>query len=315
MSLPPNDRLRFLVSAYAGLLAEHGEAFEGATLVTPTAEHFPDRFERTGPSVVRLLERVVSFSPLGEDVPLELALVEDTGEGPNADGHCSSGCAVPGARIDGVQRNGHGYRLPLPATELANPTRLVCALARGVGAAVLAEAEVPAEPEDVGALSEVAAAAFGFGIVLLEGSHVYAKSCGGPSIHQGTALSPGEAAVMLALFCAVSDDSPANDADAARKYLGTTQLEAFDEARDWLSANAALVAKLREAPELLCGGAFEIATKKPGLWTRLFGGKPQPAPGEPAATPRSGSARRQRSEEEERRLAEARALVEEELGG
>lgn len=307
MALPSEDSLRALVTSYARLLSEHGEAFEGAELVTPTAEHFPDRFERTGESLVRLLERVASYSPLGEDVPLEIGLVEDGGG--DDDGHCSSGCSRPGARVDGVQHSGRGYRVPLPVTELANPTRMVCALARGVGAAVLAEAEVPVDPEDVGAMSEVAAALSGFGVVLLEGSHVYAKSCGGPSIHQGTALSPGELGVLLALFCEIAG----HDTRAARKYLGATQLEAFDEAREWVEANAALVRKLRDAPELLCGGAFEVATKKPGLLSRLFGGKHKDDAGGLAAAPTS-PARRQRSAEEERRLAEARALVEEELG-
>ena len=307
MALPSEESLRALVTSYARLLTEHGEAFEGAELVTPTAEHFPDRFERTGDGLVRLLERVASYSPLGEDVPLEIALVEDGGG--DDDGHCSSGCSRPGARVDGVQRSGAGYRVPFPVTELANPTRMVCALARGVGAAVLAEAEERIEPEDVGAMSEVAAALSGFGVVLLEGSHVYAKSCGGPSIHQGTALSPGELGVLLALFCEVAGHDPRT----ARKYLGATQLEAFDEAREWVATNAALVRKLREAPELLCGGAFEIATKKPGLFSRLFGGKPRDDAEALAAAPPS-PARRQRSPEEERRLAEARALVEEELG-
>jgi len=282
------------------LLAEHGEAFEGAELVTPTGEHFPDRFERDGESLVRLLERVASYSPLGEDVPLQIGLIEDAGD----DGHCQSGCAKPGARVDGVQRSGSGYRVPLPVTELGNPTRLVCALARGVGAAVLAEAEERIEPAEVGPMSEITAAASGFGVVLLEGSHVYAKSCGGPSIHQGTALSPAELGVLLALFCEVAGHPP----DAPRKHLGATQLEAFDEARGFVAANGALVRKLREAPELLCGGAFEIATKKPGIFARLFGGK-ESAPPSP-----EGVARRQRSADEERRLAEARALVEEELG-
>ncbi len=303
MALPTEERLRTLVSCYARLLAEHGEAFEGAELVTPTSEHFPDRFERDGASLVHLLTRVASYSPLGEDVPLEIGLIEDTG---GDDGHCTSGCSRPGARVDGVQRSGAGYRVPLPMTELGNPTRLVCALVRGVGAALVAEAEVPVTAEDVGEMSEIAAAACGFGVVLLEGSHVYAKSCGGPSIHQGTALAPNELGVLLALFCEVSG----HDCNTARRHLGATQLEAFDDARDFVSANRALVRKLIEAPELLCGGAFEIATKKPGLLARFFGSKREA----PEQAPASNGARPKRSEEEERRLAEARALVEEELG-
>jgi hypothetical protein len=298
MVLPSEDVLREIVSRYARVLAAHGEAFEGAELVTPTGEHFPDHFARDGKSLGRLLARVVSYTPLGEDVPLELVLVEDGGD----DGHCTSGCARPGARIDGVERAGDGYRVPLPVTELANPTRLVCALARGVSAAVLAETGEDVEPADVGAWSEVVAVAAGFGVVMLEGSYVYAKSCGGPSIHQGTALSTGELAVLLALFGEVSG-TPAR---VARKHLGATQATAFDEACAFVRRNEELVRKLREAPELLEGGAFSFETKR-GLLARLFSREEA----EEAAKPPPARAR---DAEEERRLREARALVEEELG-
>src|SRR5258707_7302160 len=104
--LPGEDVLRDLVARYAHVLAAHGEAFEGAELVTPTAEQFPDRFDRDATSLGRLLARIVSYTPLGENVPLEIALIEDGGD----DGHCNSGCSKPGSRIDGVQRSGNGYR-------------------------------------------------------------------------------------------------------------------------------------------------------------------------------------------------------------
>ena len=291
MALPSEDVLRELVARYARVLAAHGEAFEGAELVTPTGKHFPDHFERDGKSLGRLLARVVSYTPLGEDVPLEIGLIEDGGD----DGHCTSGCAMPGSRIDGVQRVGSGYRVPLPMTELANPTRLVCALARGISAAVLAESGEEVEAEDVGAWSEVFAVASGFGVVMLEGSYVYARSCGGPSIHRGTAHSPDELAFLLALFCATTD-SPAKD---ARKHLGATQAEAFDVAWTFVRKHDSLVAKLREAPELLEGGAFSFEEKR-GLLARLFSSSDEaPKP----------SADRAKKEVD----PELRALVEEEL--
>lgn len=309
MPLPSEDVLREIVSRYAHVAAAYGEAFEGVELVTPTAAHFPDHFARDGKSLGRLLARVASYTPLGEDVPLEIALIEDGAD----DGHCTTGCAKPSesarpacggsatARVDGAQRAGAGYRVPLPMTELASPTRLVCALARGVSAAVLAEAGEEIDGADVGAWSEVLGVASGLGVVLLEGSYVYAKSCGGPSVHRGTALSGGELAVLLALFCATTD-TPVR---AARKHLGATQAEAFDEACAFVRANDALVEKLREAPELLEGGAFSFESKR-GLLSRLFSSREDAAPKRAEA--------RVRDAEEERRLAEARALVEEELG-
>src|SRR5664279_4773070 len=68
MELPSDDALRFLVSRYAHLLAEHGEAFEGVELVTPTGAHFPDAFAKDPDSVGLLLRRMMSYAPLDEDM-------------------------------------------------------------------------------------------------------------------------------------------------------------------------------------------------------------------------------------------------------
>lgn len=298
MALPSETVLRNLVARYARLLAAHGDAFEGAELVTPTGAHFPDHFARDQKSVERLLSRVASYTPLGEDVPLSFVLVEDETD----DGHCNSGCSKPASsRIDGVQRDGDGYRIAVPVTELGHPTRLVCALVRGISCAVLAEAEEQVDAREIGLASGIVAVASGFGVVLLEGSHVYTKSCGGPAIHRGTALATEELAALLAFFCAVNE-MPGR---AAKKHLGATQGEAFDEAWAFVERNEALVRKLREAPELLEGGAFSFDEKRGGLLSRLFSSR------EEAVAPVS---KRVRDPEEERRLAEARALVEEELG-
>ncbi len=258
--LPAKEILCDLVARYAHVLVTCGDAFEGADLVTPTAEHFPDHFARDGKSLERLLARVVSYTPLGEEVPLTIALIED----PNGDGDCTSGCSKVGARVDGAQKIGDGYRIPLPMTELGNPTRLVCALARGVSAAVIEEAGIDVEPRDVAIASEVVAVASGFGVVLLEGSHVYAKSCGGPNIHRGTALETGELGFLLAIFCAANDVA----ARAARKHLSATQTEAFDEASAFIAKNEVVIRKLREAPELLETGVFQFEERR-GFFSRL----------------------------------------------
>jgi hypothetical protein len=296
MALPSEDVMRDLVARYAGLLAACGEAFEGAELVTPTAEHFPDHWARDAKSVGRLLERVVSYTPLPEGVPLEVQFVEDGGD----DGHCTSGCSKPGARLDGVARVGNGYRMPISVTETGHPTRLVCALSRAVSAAVLAEAEV--EVDEIGLMSDVMATACGLGVLLLEGSHVYTKSCGGPSIHQGTFLDPGELSLLVALFCRLHD-LPAR---AARKHLGATQAEAFDEAWAFVSANDGVVEKLREAPELLEAGAFVFEGKK-GILSRLVERGEKIGNGNGHGNG-NGNGKKESGDEE------LRALVEEEFG-
>lgn len=299
--------LRFIVGEYAGILAEHGDALAKAELVLPTGEYFPDEFQRDADSLARLLERTTSYTPLADDLVVRLGLVEsepDHGGGGCGGGSCGGGAA---ARVDGVLDEGDGYRVLLHVGDTGSPARLVGSLARGVGAVVACEAGEPlTQPpgEDTGARSEVWAAATGFGVLLLGASHVYAKSCGGVSVHRGTALDTDALAVLLALFCAVRGIKPA----LAEPHLGPTQREAFDEARRLVGDNAELVRKLRESPELLEDGVFELERPK-GLLARLFGGggaAPPPRAPERAAKPVSA--------EERRRLEEARALVDEAFG-
>jgi hypothetical protein len=111
---------------------------------------------------------------------------------------------------------------------------------------------------------------------------------------------------LLALFMAVHDCKPS----AARGHLEATQREAFDEAWVWVQSNDKLVGDLRDRPELLEDGVFPLEPVR-GLLGRLFAKRNGAV--EPPPTP--SGARRQRTPEEERRLAEARALVDEALRG
>ena len=92
----------------------------------------------------------------------------------------------------------NGYRVVVSATDVGNPDVLSTSLARSVGALVLHEAG-----EHVGAVpSEIAAVVCGFGVLLLNGSAVWAKACGGLRMAQATVLPVEEMAVALALFVA-----------------------------------------------------------------------------------------------------------------
>ena len=304
MELPSDDALRFLVSRYAHLLAEHGEAFEGVELVTPTGEHFPDPFAKDPDSVGRLLRRMMSYAPLDEDMVVRLAFVEPEEA---AGKSCSSGaCGTGGAsaRIDGVEENRGSYRAFVNVSDVGHAVTLTTSLARSVGAIVLAEAEEVIDREDVGAMSEIAAAATGLGVLLLAGSHVYRKGCSGASVQECTSLSIGDLAVMTALFCAVNDVKPR----VARTHLATTQTEAFDVAVAWVETNDHLVKALRTMPETLADGVFTMERTR-GFLSRLFRKKDDDA----ALTAPVAKPSRVRTPEEERRLAEARALVEEAL--
>ncbi len=310
MALPGDDTLKWLISRYATLRLAAGDAFEGAVLVTPTGEHFPDQFERDADSVARLLRRMMTYTPIADSVRVELGFFEpDEAEasggggcgscGPTSCGPTSAAGAKATSRVDAVSG---GYRLALSVADVSDPVVLTSTVARSLGAMLLAESAVD-DVEDIATDSEIAAAASGFGVLVASAAHIYGKSCGGVSVRRNTALSLDEATFVLALFCAVHEIKPSK----ARSHLGPSQREAFAESVDLVDKNPALVAALRDAPETLTDGIVAIAHER-SFFARLFARRPEP---EFAS---AGKRALPRSEEDLRRLAEAKALVEEALG-
>jgi hypothetical protein len=122
---------------------------------------------------------------------------------------------------------------------------------------------------------------------------------------QATALSVEELTVALALFVGIHDAKVSD----ARANLGATQREAFDLALAWVESNPLLLETLRDRPALLETGLFDLEPVR-GLVGRWFHkrklDKELRAPAAPSSTPLS--------EDKRRRLAEARALVDEVLG-
>ena len=190
-------------------------------------------------------------------------------------------------------------------TDVSNPDVLTTSLARTVGALVLHEAGEECE-EGAAPEAEIAAVACGLGVLLTNGSAVWAKSCGGLRMAQATLLSVEETAVALALFVAVHGIKPS----AAQAQLGATQREALDLALSWTESNPLLVEALRDRPVLLASGLFQLEPVRGlvGRWLhKRKVDKEQSAPPAPAAAPISDDRRR--------RLEEARALVDEVMGG
>lgn len=291
------------MSTYARLRAAHGEAIGDPALLQPTGEFFPDEFAPDAPGVGRLFARMLAYAPLASDLPVELAFLTADGE----DGHAGGcGSAACGPRAAGRALAGHvddsddRYRVSVAATDVARPVLLASSLARAVGGLVLLEAgEVAGDVNP--ATSEMAAAMCGFGVLLAAGSAVWAKSCGGLTMAQATALSVEEAAVVLALFVAVHGHGAAD----ARRHLDATQREAFDHAVEWTESNPLLVESLRDWPALLEGGAFDIEPTRGLLGRWLHKRRLDRDLRAPVAPPRSTL-----SEAQRRRLEEARALVE-----
>ncbi len=316
MDLPSEDSLRWLVARYASLLAEHGEGIGSPHLVQPTGEDFPDAFELSGPGVARFLQRMIHHAPVSNDLDIQLRVLADDGGESGGTGGCGTGACGDGSG----KANPHGprlrdrvidaddaYILELPERDVAPPVRLATTFARSVGSLVLFEAEEDIEPGELGAVSEVAAVACGFGVLLMAGSHVVGKSCGGFSIQQHTHLSASELGVLLALFTRLTGKKPKE----ARTHLEPTQREAFDEALEWVDSNSAVVVQLAERPEMLADGVFDIAPTR-GLLGRLFTGSSRAKP--PADMAPVSSRRTPRSAEEQRRLDEAREMVDAALG-
>ena len=302
MDLPSDDALRWLVRTYARLRARHGEAFAAPALVQPTGEFFPDEFRLDASSVERLLRRLIGYSPVADDVGIELAFVEPAQE---SGGGCGSSACGPagstGARRS-VEELCDGYRVFVATSDVPNPDLLTTSLARAVGALVLHEAGDEVDPGD----DEIAGVACGFGVLLASGASVWAKSCGGLRMAQATALSVEELSVALALFVGLHGAKVSD----ARAHLGATQREAFDLALAWVESNPLLVETLRDRPALLETGLFDMEPVR-GLVGRWFHkrklDKELRAPAAPARAPISDDKRR--------RLEEARALVDEVLGG
>jgi len=307
-----DDALRSIVAHLAHLRAEYGEVLADPDLVEPNGEYFPDPFALEPAAVERLMRRMMSYAPLAGDLEVQLAFVEPE-EGAGGGG-CGSGACGPGDKPSGKQamkggavETPDGYAVVLATADVGEPKLLTASLARSMGRLVLFEADEEVDPRVEGALSELTAVACGLGVILLNGAALYKKGCGGVKRHQGTFLGVEELALANALFVRVTGHKPSS----VRRHLAVTQREAFDIALDWVDGQAKLVKTLAKAPESLTDGIFALEEKK-GFLSRILGRDANKDDDDIAAlsTPRPA---KERSEEERRRLAETRALVEEAL--
>jgi hypothetical protein len=315
VDLPSEQSLRWIVSRYASLRVGHASGIGEPALVQPTPEDFPDAFELSAAGVGRFLTRMLEYAPVAADLDVRLRVVDsevDGGGGGCGTKTCGSGaCGVEARSLgDRVIDADDGYIVELPKAAAGHPLRLATALARSVGTIVLYEAGEEPDSNEVGAISEVAATAIGLGVLLVGGSYIFGKSCGGVRVEQCTHLDVMELSVALALFTRLHGHKPSH----AKRHLEVTQREAVGEALAWVDSNPDVLANLRERPELLADGVFDV---RPAhgvfgvLFRRWFGGRG--AVEAPVEAP-APSRRAPRSEEEQERLDRARALVEEALG-
>ncbi len=314
MSFLPEPTLRDIVAAYARIRSQHGAVLASPVLVEPTSQFFPDTFSGDVDSIGRLFRRIVSYAPLASDLQASLSFVDGRGSDSEEAACGTGGCSTSTTSAKRTPRllvaslGEHQYDVPISTANVSNPALLVATLAHQTGSLILLEAGEVVSADEFGPTSELAACAAGLGVVLLNGSCVYMKACSALRAHQATDLSPPELALAVALFIRLHGLK----APAVRAHLEVTQREAFDEAIAWVDSNPALVGTLRDRPELLTDGVFQIEARKSWL-SRFFGRKVANREEAPVAI--AVKAPVERSAEESRRLSEARALVDEALSG
>src|SRR5690606_6277263 len=144
-----------------------------------------------------------------------------------------------GSGIARLVDTGEGWVLQVPSPELRHPVALTTNLARSLSYIYLVETKRDGEtiepPVDVTA--DLAAVGLGFGALMLQGSYIYAKSCGGPQIASVTKISTIELAIATALFSELGGHNLKN----ALRLLEATQQAALSEAGRLIRANKKLL--------------------------------------------------------------------------
>jgi hypothetical protein len=280
MELPDLASRAELLRRYARLLENFGSEIGQRPLVRQNGDFFPDVFDKDEASVARLLRRLQAHAGL-EDIPIQVRLLSlaASDQASGSGGSCGSGACAPakvGAAPEAarLEEREDGWVLNVFDAELHHPVALTCTLARSLARVFLHETQsetaVVEAPVDVSV--DLACVALGLGTLVLEGSYVYAKSCGGPSVTQLTTLSVGELAVACSLFIAAGGHS----ARRALGELGTTQRALLAEANEWAASNPRLIRLLESDPGQLASSAPQLSDTKPWL-LRLFDRSPRRA--------------------------------------
>jgi len=264
MELAPLPSLRLLVQRSAEATAILGLRAGEQPLVLPTAEWFPDAFTGDVASLEGLVARMQGYAGL-EECHIEVGLLGDA-EGANCGtGGCGSGGCAPkqSAEVPQLLALPNGFRIEMPAASLGHSIAMTATIARMLGHIRLARTgRLDTSPE----LAELTATALGFGVLLLEASHIYSKSCGGPSVGRATALGPAQLALPFALFLAREGHKPRH----ASAELSVTQRTLLDEAWAVVQSNRSLVERLTTRPSDVAAGEFSLVEARSWL-SRVFG--------------------------------------------
>lgn len=283
--MDPHAGLADATSLYAELVVGLGEFLDGASLVLPDGEHFPDRVEPTPAGIQVLFERVLTYTPVRADTKLALSFWAPDDE--EAGGSCSSGACGGGSKASSAPP----WRLPssplepdadevwpivVAVRETGNPIRLMSQLSRLAGDLLLAQADLAEaeSPFQRAVRAEVAAVACGLGPLLLAASHHTTKGCGGLHTAEATALPMHVLAGLVVVFAEHREEMAA--LRRAASSLQPTPRETLDQARAFFARRPSFIAHLRATPEAV---AFHCDFgAEEGFFSRVFGKKPLAPP-------------------------------------
>lgn len=264
MQLPPAQVTRAVIQRYARIVHRYGNEFGRRPFVLPNGDYFPDEFLGDADSVMLLTSRMQEHAGLG-DIPIECRVVTPDAPATQTSSCAAGSCGVPQSAGGGLPRlvdAGDSWTLHVPAPELRHPVALTTNLARSLSYVFLVETQREGEllepPLDVTA--DFIAVGLGFGALMLQGSYIYAKSCGGPQIASVTKVGISELAVAVALFAFLGD----HKLGPALKELDVTQRAALQEAGRLFKANKKLIDRMRTQPERVAVENFELS--EPGVF-------------------------------------------------
>ena len=273
MDLPDDRTLRDLVQRYASIVERFRDDIGERAMVLPNGKFFPDQYSGDLASVGRLLRRMQQHAGMS-DIPIQIGVVDpddakDVACGSGACGSCAAPNVSPEIAAARLVDLGDGWRINITPGEAHSPVALTAALARALGHVFLLEetnAERPLE-EPLEVTVELTTVALGLGTLLLAGSYLYQKSCGGPNVACLTALGIGELSVAFALFAKTAGHSMRQ----ARAELDVTQRDQLSEAETWMLSNPRVSQLLTSDPLRLVLGDFELSAPKSWL-ARVFSG-------------------------------------------
>lgn len=276
--------LSAILQRYARLVARLGDEIGERPMVLPNSEFFPDAVGTTRKGLQKLVDRMRRHAGI-EDIPLEVELLGEERAATTASccgGSCSGSTTGPEGAERLIEERG-GYKLVLHTGELGDSVVLVTQVARTLGHLFLVETLVEGQPIDPPAevTIDLAAVALGFGALMLEGSYIYKKSCGGPRVYRVTHLGCAELGAAFALFVARGSHPPKQ----AIRELGTTQRAVYRDAQAWLDANPRVVRLLRDDPGALASEPAVLHAPQPSLLGWLGRGRSRAADGDGGEDP------------------------------